>query len=66
MVEKFLELMCENFGLYKDYMKKLFFGGSEGILVVGIKVVKYFLCSNLEFVWGFREYIDVGGIIFFF
>lgn len=61
VAEKLSELMCENLGLEKDYIKKAF-SGSEGPCV-GTKVAKYPQCPNPELVRGLREHTDAGGII---
>lgn len=61
VAEKLSELMCENLGLEKDYIKKAF-SGSEGPCV-GTKVAKYPECPNPELVRGLREHTDAGGII---
>lgn len=59
--EKLSELMCENLGLEKDYIKKTF-KGSKGP-AVGTKVAIYPECPNPELVRGLREHTDAGGII---
>jgi len=59
--EKLSELMSENLGLEKDYMKKAF-SGSDGP-AVGTKVAKYPECPRPELVRGLREHTDAGGII---
>ncbi|KAK7399035.1 hypothetical protein VNO78_10210 [Psophocarpus tetragonolobus] len=60
--EKLSELMSENLGLEKDYIKKAFRGSGEGA-AVGTKVAKYPQCPRPEFVRGLREHTDAGGII---
>ncbi|XP_020088907.1 1-aminocyclopropane-1-carboxylate oxidase 1 [Ananas comosus] len=58
LAERLAELMSENLGLEKDYIKKTF---SEPY--VGTKVAKYPKCSNPEVVLGLRSHTDAGGII---
>ncbi|RZB94984.1 1-aminocyclopropane-1-carboxylate oxidase 1 [Glycine soja] len=60
--EKLSELMSENLGLEKDYIKKAFSGSGEGP-AVGTKVAKYPQCPRPELVRGLREHTDAGGII---
>nr|ACU24150.1 unknown [Glycine max] len=60
--EKLSELMSENLGLEKDYIKKAFSGNGEGP-AVGTKVAKYPQCPRPELVRGLREHTDAGGII---
>ncbi|KAK6236462.1 Oxoglutarate/iron-dependent dioxygenase - like 10 [Theobroma cacao] len=61
LAEKLSELMCENLGLEKNYIKEAF-TGSKGP-AVGTKVAKYPQCPNPELVRGLREHTDAGGII---
>ncbi|KAI8565417.1 hypothetical protein RHMOL_Rhmol03G0257500 [Rhododendron molle] len=61
LAEKLSELMCENLGLEKDYIKEAF-SGSKGPSV-GTKVAKYPQCPHPELVRGLREHTDAGGII---
>ncbi|TKY60787.1 1-aminocyclopropane-1-carboxylate oxidase 1 [Spatholobus suberectus] len=61
LAEKLSELMSENLGLEKDYIKKAF-SGSKGP-AVGTKVAKYPRCPRPELVRGLREHTDAGGII---
>lgn len=61
VAEKLSELMCENLGLEKDYIKTTF-SGSKGP-AIGTKVAKYPECPNPELVRGLREHTDAGGII---
>lgn len=58
LAERLAELVSENLGLEKDYLKKTFaepFAGS--------KVAKYPKCSQPELVMGLRCHTDAGGII---
>ncbi|KAJ4825449.1 Aconitate hydratase mitochondrial, partial [Turnera subulata] len=61
LAEKLSELMCENLGLDKDYIKEAF-SGKKGP-AVGTKVAKYPQCPEPELVRGLREHTDAGGII---
>ncbi|KAI6681953.1 hypothetical protein NL676_035834 [Syzygium grande] len=61
LAEKLSELMCENLGLDKDHIKKVF-SGEKGPSV-GTKVAKYPQCPHPERVRGLREHTDAGGII---
>ncbi|KAK6941400.1 Isopenicillin N synthase-like, Fe(2+) 2OG dioxygenase domain [Dillenia turbinata] len=61
LAEKLSELMCENLGLEKCYLKESF-AGSRGPSV-GTKVAKYPKCPQPELVRGLREHTDAGGII---
>jgi len=61
--EKLSEVMSENLGLEKDYMKKAFCGGDGDGAAVGTKVAKYPECARPELVRGLREHTDAGGII---
>ncbi|XWS26714.1 hypothetical protein CRYUN_Cryun26dG0054100 [Craigia yunnanensis] len=59
--EKLSELMSENLGLEKNYIKEVF-SGTKGPSV-GTKVAIYPQCPNPELVRGLREHTDAGGII---
>lgn len=61
LAEKLSELMSENLGLEKTYIKEAF-SGSQGP-AVGTKVAKYPECPNPELVRGLRQHTDAGGII---
>lgn len=61
LAEQLSELMCENLGLDKGYIKEAF-SGTKG-LSVGTKVAKYPHCPQPELVRGLREHTDAGGII---
>ncbi|KAK9715774.1 hypothetical protein RND81_06G188400 [Saponaria officinalis] len=61
LAEKLSELMCENLGLDKDFIKKSFWGSNGP--AVGTKVAKYPECPKPEAVRGLREHTDAGGII---
>ncbi|CAI9100550.1 OLC1v1037676C2 [Oldenlandia corymbosa var. corymbosa] len=61
LAELLAELMSENLGLEKNYIKQAF-SGSKGPSV-GTKVAKYPHCPHPELVRGLREHTDAGGII---
>ncbi|XP_057968430.1 1-aminocyclopropane-1-carboxylate oxidase 1-like [Malania oleifera] len=61
LAEKLSELMCENLGLEKGYIKEAFSGNIGAS--VGTKVAKYPKCPHPELVKGLREHTDAGGII---
>ncbi|XP_057505503.1 1-aminocyclopropane-1-carboxylate oxidase 1-like [Actinidia eriantha] len=62
LAENLSELMCENLGIEKGYIKESFSGG-KGPSVGTTKVAKYPQCPQLELVRGLREHADAGGII---
>jgi len=61
LAEKLLDLLCENLGLEKGYLKKAFYG-SKGPNF-GTKVANYPPCPKPELVKGLRAHTDAGGII---
>lgn len=61
LAEKLSDLMCENLGLEKGYIKEAF-SGEKGP-AVGTKVAKYPKCPQPRLVRGLREHTDAGGII---
>ncbi|KAA8534860.1 hypothetical protein F0562_029924 [Nyssa sinensis] len=61
LAEKLSELMCENLGLEKAYIREAF-SGTKGPSV-GTKVAKYPRCPQPELIRGLREHTDAGGII---
>ncbi|KAF7096812.1 hypothetical protein CFC21_098713 [Triticum aestivum] len=61
LAEQLAEVMSENLGLDKNYLKKAFTKPS-----IGIKVAKYPRCSHPEVVMGLRGHTDAGGIILLF
>ncbi|KAJ6698884.1 hypothetical protein OIU79_012214 [Salix purpurea] len=61
LAEQLSQLMSENLGLDRDYIKKTF-SGAKGPSV-GTKVAKYPECPRPELVRGLREHTDAGGII---
>ncbi|XP_042506981.1 1-aminocyclopropane-1-carboxylate oxidase-like [Macadamia integrifolia] len=64
MAEQLLELLCENLGLEKDYLKKAFCG-SKGP-TFGTKVSNYPPCPRPELIKGLRAHTDAGGVILLF
>ncbi|KAF8031467.1 hypothetical protein BT93_D0625 [Corymbia citriodora subsp. variegata] len=64
LAEQLLDLLCENLGLEKGYLKKVFYG-SKGP-TFGTKVSNYPPCPNPELVKGLRAHTDAGGIILLF
>ncbi|KAF7815112.1 1-aminocyclopropane-1-carboxylate oxidase [Senna tora] len=64
LAEELLDLLCENLGLEKGYLKKAFYG-SRGP-TFGTKVANYPPCPNPELVKGLRAHTDAGGIILLF
>ncbi|CAL5345619.1 unnamed protein product [Camellia sinensis] len=64
LAEQLLDLLCENLGLEKGYMKKAFYG-SQGP-TFGTKVSSYPPCPHPELIKGLRAHTDAGGIILLF
>ncbi|KAF7815131.1 1-aminocyclopropane-1-carboxylate oxidase [Senna tora] len=64
LAEELLDLLCENLGLEKGYLKKAFYG-SRGP-TFGTKVANYPPCPKPELVKGLRAHTDAGGIILLF
>ncbi|KAJ0976843.1 hypothetical protein J5N97_012317 [Dioscorea zingiberensis] len=65
LAEKMMEVMDENLGLEKGYIKKAFFG-EEGKPFFGTKVSHYPPCPHPEMVTGLRAHTDAGGVILLF
>ncbi|KAL6208327.1 hypothetical protein ACLB2K_019278 [Fragaria x ananassa] len=67
LAERVMEVMDENLGLPKGYMKKAFNGG-EGVndAFFGTKVSHYPPCPQPELVTGLRPHTDAGGVILLF
>ncbi|KAK9091988.1 hypothetical protein Syun_026899 [Stephania yunnanensis] len=64
LAELLLDLLCENLGLEKGYLKKAF-SGSKGP-TFGTKIGNYPPCPKPELVKGLRAHTDAGGIILLF
>ncbi|KAF8410783.1 hypothetical protein HHK36_003320 [Tetracentron sinense] len=64
LAEQLLDLLCENLGLEKGYLKKAFYG-SKGP-TFGTKVSNYPPCPRPELIKGLRAHTDAGGIILLF
>ncbi|XP_004507658.2 1-aminocyclopropane-1-carboxylate oxidase-like [Cicer arietinum] len=64
VAELLLNLLCENLGLEKGYLKKVFYG-SKGPNF-GTKVSNYPPCPKPELIKGLRAHTDAGGIILLF
>ncbi|CAK9184086.1 unnamed protein product [Ilex paraguariensis] len=64
LAEELLDLLCENLGLEKGYLKKAFYG-SKGPNF-GTKVSNYPPCPQPELIKGLRAHTDAGGIILLF
>ncbi|KAF7801254.1 1-aminocyclopropane-1-carboxylate oxidase [Senna tora] len=64
LAEQLLDLLCENLGLEKGYLKKVFYG-SKGPNF-GTKVSNYPPCPKPELFKGLRAHTDAGGIILLF
>ncbi|XAR65710.1 Aminocyclopropanecarboxylate oxidase [Bertholletia excelsa] len=64
LAEELLDLLCENLGLEKGYLKKAFYG-SKGP-TFGTKVSNYPPCPRPELIKGLRAHTDAGGIILLF
>nr|ABL67954.2 1-aminocyclopropane-1-carboxylate oxidase [Ipomoea nil] len=64
LAENLLDLLCENLGLEKGYLKKPF-SGSKGPNF-GTKVSNYPPCPKPDLIKGLRAHTDAGGIILLF
>ncbi|KAL2938786.1 1-aminocyclopropane-1-carboxylate oxidase [Bienertia sinuspersici] len=64
LAEELLELLCENLGLEKGYLKKVFYGGNKPNF--GTKVSNYPPCPKPDLIKGLRAHTDAGGIILLF
>ncbi|KAJ6710740.1 OXOGLUTARATE/IRON-DEPENDENT DIOXYGENASE [Salix koriyanagi] len=65
LAEQLLDLLCENLGLERGYLKKAF-SGSNGSPNFGTKVSNYPPCPKPDLVKGLRAHTDAGGIILLF
>ncbi|XP_077231737.1 1-aminocyclopropane-1-carboxylate oxidase-like [Tasmannia lanceolata] len=68
LAEKMMDIMAENLGLEKGYMKKAFCGGEEpeNQPFFGTKVSHYPPCPRPELMNGLRAHTDAGGVILLF
>ncbi|KAF5735485.1 putative 1-aminocyclopropane-1-carboxylate oxidase [Tripterygium wilfordii] len=66
LAEKLMEVMDENLGLEKGYIKKAFNGGDGDKAFFGTKVSHYPPCPHPELVNGLRAHTDAGGVILLF
>ncbi|NP_001280183.1 1-aminocyclopropane-1-carboxylate oxidase [Prunus mume] len=64
LAEQLLDLLCENLGLEKGYLKKAFYGTNGPTF--GTKVSNYPPCPNPELIKGLRAHTDAGGLILLF
>ncbi|GAB4830801.1 Aconitate hydratase mitochondrial [Ancistrocladus abbreviatus] len=64
LAEQLLDLLCENLGLEKGYLKKVFHGSNGPTF--GTKVSNYPPCPKPELIKGLRAHTDAGGIILLF
>ncbi|KAL6579889.1 Aconitate hydratase mitochondrial [Orobanche minor] len=64
LAEQLLDLLCENLGLEKGYLKKVFC--SSNGLTFGTKVSNYPPCPKPDLIKGLRAHIDAGGIVLLF
>ncbi|KAK8917068.1 1-aminocyclopropane-1-carboxylate oxidase 2 [Platanthera zijinensis] len=65
LAERLLDLLCENLGLEKGYLKRAF-NGSNGLPTFGTKVSNYPPCPKPDVIKGLRAHTDAGGIILLF
>ncbi|GMI76241.1 ethylene forming enzyme, ethylene-forming enzyme [Hibiscus trionum] len=61
LAEELLDLLCENLGLEKGYLKKAFYGAKGPTF--GTKVANYPPCPTPDKIKGLRAHTDAGGII---
>ncbi|XP_057490418.1 1-aminocyclopropane-1-carboxylate oxidase 5-like [Actinidia eriantha] len=66
LAEKLMEVMDENLGLPRGYIKKAFNGGDGENAFFGTKVSHYPPCPHPEKVTGLRAHTDAGGVILLF
>ncbi|ESQ29183.1 hypothetical protein EUTSA_v10023595mg [Eutrema salsugineum] len=64
LAEDLLDLLCENLGLEKGYLKKMFHGTKGPTF--GTKVSNYPPCPKPEMIKGLRAHTDAGGLILLF
>ncbi|GLJ28693.1 hypothetical protein SUGI_0565430 [Cryptomeria japonica] len=61
LTEKLLEIISENLGLEKGYIKRVFAGGEKPFF--GTKVSHYPPCPRPDLIRGIRAHTDAGGLI---
>ncbi|KAJ8773362.1 hypothetical protein K2173_028539 [Erythroxylum novogranatense] len=66
LAERLMEVMDENLGLPKGYIKNAFNNGGEDNAFFGTKVSHYPPCPHPELVNGLRAHTDAGGVILLF
>ncbi|XP_014502264.1 1-aminocyclopropane-1-carboxylate oxidase 5 [Vigna radiata var. radiata] len=66
LAERMMEVMDENLGLPKGYIKKALNGGDGEGAFFGTKVSHYPPCPHPELVKGLRAHTDAGGVILLF
>ncbi|KAJ8649256.1 hypothetical protein MRB53_002279 [Persea americana] len=66
LAEQVLDLLCENLGLEKGYLKMAFAGTTTGLPTFGTKVSNYPPCPRPELFKGLRAHTDAGGLILLF
>ncbi|KAK3184435.1 hypothetical protein Dsin_031721 [Dipteronia sinensis] len=64
LAEELLDLLCENLGIEKGYLKKVFYGSNGPTF--GTKVSNYPPCPKPDLIKGLRAHTDAGGIILLF
>ncbi|MFS7938523.1 putative aminocyclopropanecarboxylate oxidase [Helianthus anomalus] len=66
LTEKVMEVMDENLGIPKGYIKKVLNGGEGEKAFFGTKVSHYPACPHPEMVTGLRAHTDAGGVVLLF
>ncbi|GKE57887.1 1-aminocyclopropane-1-carboxylate oxidase 3, partial [Tanacetum coccineum] len=66
LAEELLDLLCENLGLEKGYLKRAFYGSKSNGPNFGTKVSNYPPCPTPDLIKGLRAHTDAGGIILLF
>jgi len=64
LAEELLDLLCENLGLEKGYLKKVFHGTTGPTFAT--KLSNYPPCPKPEMIKGLRAHTDAGGLILLF
>ncbi|KAF8016736.1 hypothetical protein BT93_H2072 [Corymbia citriodora subsp. variegata] len=64
LADELMDLLCENLGLEKGYLKKAFYGSNGPNF--GTKVSNYPPCPKPDLIKGLRAHTDAGGIILLF